>query len=97
MILKLKDSVHPGKWFYWDSITRLSVDVREFQLHPDGKIYRGKEPYNLDADFFDLDVVLSDPVPLKVCTLLINEEEKLIAFIGLAYILSDDGKTIDKL
>ena len=100
MILKIADPTAENKWWFYDGIEKISVDKEAYVLESDGRIVR-KEDQNVEL--IAPDVILcgeSNDMDIIVCIIRFSrwhDDEFFVAFQGEAYLLNDDGKTIEAL
>ena len=98
MILKFKVPEVKNKWMYFDHVDRISVSRDLKSKKEFDKQWKTDEPpFDCDAVFIDMD--MDFPVSL-VCfrkSRLSNEDEMAIWFNTEAYLLNDEGKTIERL
>lgn len=108
MILKIARYKDKQKWWIYDSIRKISISTPYIC---DGDYAELPQAHNWDSVFFDVgvrcDCRTNGKVPEENCDDCVryyvlncrmdNGEEYLIAFDTIAYILNDNGKTIDKI
>lgn len=105
MILKIRDPSEKRKWWFFDEVSRITVDRSGYQItEKEGKIVSANIKANSTGDFVDVDLVLaaSAGIPLTLVSFRpersSNEEGMSIVFkMGSGYLLNDEGKTVERL
>jgi len=103
MILKIRDACIEGKWFYYDKIARVSVDSTGYKIHERQVVDREDEKHVADLYFQSIDKApQKGPIDqVTVCCVRFGVErgdvEILFGFNTEAYLLNDEGKTIERI
>lgn len=108
MVLKVKryKSKHNKQdWWYFDNIRKLSTEQRCCKTIEEINDFCGeKQPYSILLDFIDSDIARElsehDGGRIDICFMicrLIDGSEWTVLFDTQAFILNDEGKTIDRI
>ncbi len=108
MILKVKrykTKHNEQDWWYFDGVRKISTEEKSFETIDEIKDFCGKKnPYSILLDFIDTDMAkeLSDHLGgrINACYIicrLIDGSEWTVLFDTQAFLLNDEGKTIDRI
>ena len=92
MVLKIRDADRDQKWWYYDNIAKISTDLISYQESMERCKSMGcPEVFLVNENMHPDDTVRFCIVRFK------NNDECAMAFINEAYLLSDEGKTIERI
>ena len=97
MILKIQDSTNSRKWHYKDNIADISFNYSEYTATSDDKLFFEEEEIKFDYMTAVYVVYPKQIENIVVAVFIKNGNEGRIAFNTQAYLLNDEGKTVEKI
>ena len=106
MILKIRDPNVKHKWFFYDKIARVSVNHADYAVRfkgEDVEIYYKKDDRAIDPLDVDLSLIPveinEDTSVTSICVRFnVPRDEEWFVIVGSeAYLLNDEGTTIEKI
>lgn len=88
MILKIRDPVEQGKWWYYDDIAKISTE----------RVQVSEDRSGLEMHLVLLPKEIAAKDFITICIIRFrNGTEELFKLWGEIYLLNNEGKTIEKL